>query len=670
MNIIFTKSINLKSYLFFTGYLLVLVGSNITPAFAMVLNGTNQNTTIYLPNGNSYIYASNTFQNKGTYALLRNHYNGDLYIDGTFKNKDLAQLLNSNIGSTITNRNNGQINNINGASIINYYRGKITNTGSNANINNNAKFINKNNGSFIYNRSGASFINDGDTSAYGAGIFNTDGGSFYNQNNNTKLNNINKGQIENKQAYFYNQSGAIINNEQLSKISNFYYATMRNESGSTINNSGLLLNASNSNLINISSGSSISTINNYAGSQIQNQSTSKFENRFSSVINNSGRIWNLGGTLNNFEGSTINNKDQLLNSTYSNTASTINNYGIGSTINNSSEATLQNASSKLYNQQGAQINNSGSIRNYGDFLNTNASTLTNKSGGIIDNYSIGDIVNQYGSIIDNQSGSLFKNRAKLTNRLSGTVINDGNITNEGSFVQETNAEMKGSGSYTQTEGSTTLSGNWTQGKTTINGGSFNAEGTVNGSVVNNSIINATGTGLTMTGNVSGSGNYTGKTTFTGSFGPGNSPALITAEELIFTSTNTLIMELGGLIRGSEYDAIDATSILLAGDLEIDLIDLGSGIFNPVAGNYFDLLVANDITGSFDTLIFDTLANGLDWSLSIIQEQQNDILRLNVLNSTPPTTGVPEPGSITLLVLGLLTMIVLHKRSDRDILNVR
>ena len=58
-------------------------------------------------------------------------------------------------------------------------------------------------------------------------------------------------------------------------------------------------------------------------------------------------------------------------------------------------------------------------------------------------------------------------------------------------------------------------------------------------------------------------------------------------------------------RGSQYDAIEALTLSLGGALKVNLIDLmgGSNLFAPSLGNFFDLLVADTISGMFASFDF-------------------------------------------------------------------
>jgi hypothetical protein len=97
----------------------------------------------------------------------------------------------------------------------------------------------------------------------------------------------------------------------------------------------------------------------------------------------------------------------------------------------------------------------------------------------------------------------------------------------------------------------------------------------------------------------GAGSYDGNVRFAGGFSPGASPALVSAGTVFLDKTNTLSMELGGRVRGIEYDALDATgTITLGGALEVVLIALDRKTFAPAAGDVFDLLRGIHIDGSF------------------------------------------------------------------------
>ena len=128
------------------------------------------------------------------------------------------------------------------------------------------------------------------------------------------------------------------------------------------------------------------------------------------------------------------------------------------------------------------------------------------------------------------------------------------------------------------------------------------------------IINGTAEGsfpsqpLTFTGYVKGVGTFN-NVIFTGTFDPGLSPAILTVGNLAFSSTNTLIMELGGTAPGGGHDQIQSSGTLaLDGTLLVTLING----FNPAAGNSFNLFDWAGLAGAFDTLQLPALSGSLVW----------------------------------------------------------
>jgi len=74
---------------------------------------------------------------------------------------------------------------------------------------------------------------------------------------------------------------------------------------------------------------------------------------------------------------------------------------------------------------------------------------------------------------------------------------------------------------------------------------------------------------------------------------------------------TLAIEIGGLVAETMFDVlvIDGTAAL-DGVLEVSLVDLGGGLFDPQLGDTFEILTASDgLGGTFETLL---LPAGHDW----------------------------------------------------------
>ncbi len=214
------------------------------------------------------------------------------------------------------------------------------------------------------------------------------------------------------------------------------------------------------------------------------------------------------------------------------------------------------------------------------------------------------------------------------------------------------------------------------------------------------------------GNVSGAGPFTGNGTiqFEGTFSPGNSPAISQfGGDVDFGFSSTLNIELGGLTPGTGHD-----QLAIAGDLSLggtlDVTDLAGFTLNP--GMTFELITfAGNLTGTFNNIVnstglaglilnvttdadsvnltLDALAGDLNldgfvgindlnivlasWNQNVtpgtwqLGDPSNDgFVGIDDLNAvlgnwnagTPPTstTNIPEPTTLALLTLGVLTTL--------------
>jgi hypothetical protein len=167
---------------------------------------------------------------------------------------------------------------------------------------------------------------------------------------------------------------------------------------------------------------------------------------------------------------------------------------------------------------------------------------------------------------------------------------------------------------------------------------------INGDVNGDSFTNY----LEFTGYVKGVGTFN-NVAFSGTFSPGLSPTLMTVGNVIYTPSNVLTMELGGLLRGGQYDAFDITgTMVLNGQLDIDLINT----FSPSLGDQFLLfqgISGGSFVGAFGSFNFPALNPGLAWDTSLLYS--NGILRV--------VAAVPEPAS--LLSLTLLALVFGRRR---------
>lgn len=136
----------------------------------------------------------------------------------------------------------------------------------------------------------------------------------------------------------------------------------------------------------------------------------------------------------------------------------------------------------------------------------------------------------------------------------------------------------------------------------------------------------------------------------GTVAPGMSPGWLTIDGNLSLGNGTLVIELGGLIAGSQYDVLGVLGTL----------DLGTGStlelgavngFAPQADQGFAFLRAGTLNGSFSTLVDHT---GLNLTLADLQSA-NGVFGINL------AAAVPEPDSRALLVVGLVGVGMLLRR---------
>lgn len=153
------------------------------------------------------------------------------------------------------------------------------------------------------------------------------------------------------------------------------------------------------------------------------------------------------------------------------------------------------------------------------------------------------------------------------------------------------------------------------------------------------------------GDYSGAGAITGEGTvvFNGEVSPGMSPASVqVAGNMVLSATSRTVMELGGIVPGTQHDHFDVGGDLsLGGILDVRLIDLGSGIFAPSIGDSFTLFSAQSIIGGFTAQELPTLAQGSRWELKLIVDDIGDVdtLALHV-------SAVPLPTALWMLLAAL------------------
>ena len=318
------------------------------------------------------------------------------------------------------------------------------------------------------------------------------------------------------------------------------------------------------------------------------------------------------------------------------------------------------------------INNTGIIEG-SLYLGTDDNQINNNAGGSI---YLGSYANNSESTITNNTGALLevvKGTLDNQNANSNGFVNNGGVINV--FQTGTVATTTDDGVFTQIAGTTNVDGNWTQALTNLTGGQLKGAGTVNGTVYNNanpgtapanqgSHAGIDGNGLTLTGLVTGTGNYGGVVNFDGEFSPGTvtssianpnvggataafstdpnyypagtgSAVTVYGQTMNFQANNTTFLDLGS--AGS--DKIVADTVNLGGTLTIAPTDpvAGSTTLIQASGN------GSGITGDFALAQMLNMGNNSD--LYLTRTVTNDAYT-TTLRSTLADYGVAVDNTFT------------------------
>lgn len=197
--------------------------------------------------------------------------------------------------------------------------------------------------------------------------------------------------------------------------------------------------------------------------------------------------------------------------------------------------TTNGNTSKITNDSGGSLVNSGTLTNQGTLSNIGASTLTN-SGTLRDSYRI---TNELGSTLVNETGGLLKeqNHGEMEN--SGALVNRGTIVVEsgGSFATYGGGSLTSSGTVTiDSGGAMGSSGTFTSTGSIANSGSLglDAASTNAGTLTNN----AGGT-LTVSGTLTNSGTLSNAGTVSGAGAVVNSGILSSTGDISLGSLSVL-----------------------------------------------------------------------------------------------------------------------------------
>jgi fibronectin-binding autotransporter adhesin len=227
-------------------------------------------------------------------------------------------------------------------------------------------------------------------------------------------------------------------------------------------------------------------------------------------------------------------------------------------------------------------------------------------------------VNQ--DVLTTFSGGLTGNMA-LTKELTGTLI------------------LAGTNTYT--------------GLTTINDGTVLVNGSISGGVtVNGGTLG--GSGSVGSINVNGSG----------TLAPGNSPGILNVGSIHLNDQSIFAVELFGTTPGNDFDQLNVTGgIEISGQVTLH-VSLGS--FDPA--NLVDIfpIILNDLTDPVQGTFY-----GLPQGATFTVGSQAFVISYEDDASTPgfelsggndiAVMAVPEPGSVTLLLAGVLTFLGSRRR---------
>ena len=141
--------------------------------------------------------------------------------------------------------------------------------------------------------------------------------------------------------------------------------------------------------------------------------------------------------------------------------------------------------------------------------------------------------------------------------------------------------------------------------------------------------------------IKGGGTVLGNLLAHGTVAPGESPGVLSVDDITFGPTSTLEIEIGGEVRGTQYDVLVSSGDIVLQDgssLSVLLIDP----YTPDEHDAFDIMDFSSITGHFTTCNLPALGADLSWNTDELYT--NGTIRV-----------VPEPATLTILLLGGLAL---------------
>jgi autotransporter-associated beta strand protein len=183
------------------------------------------------------------------------------------------------------------------------------------------------------------------------------------------------------------------------------------------------------------------------------------------------------------------------------------------------------------------------------------------------------------------------------------------------------------------------------GRNLVGRGQIQSNNTLADAVIVNGDVNgdSISTPLVFNGYVKGVGTFN-NVAFSGTFSPGLSPTLLTVGNTVLLPSNVLDIEIGGLNRGSQYDAFDvlpSSTMVFDGTFQVSLINA----FNPSLGDQFNIFDGTT-TGVFSSFNLPALNTGLAWDTSLLYTQGI----IQVVNA------IPEPATVWMAcVVGVVAL---------------
>ena len=134
------------------------------------------------------------------------------------------------------------------------------------------------------------------------------------------------------------------------------------------------------------------------------------------------------------------------------------------------------------------------------------------------------------------------------------------------------------------------------------------------------------------------------------------------DEFENTAYSTWLLEIGGYLAGNEHDLLLVTggNATLDGQIEVDFIDAGAGLFLPEIGDEFTVLTSlAPVLGVFanDPVSF---ANGQTFHWDVVHNPNDVTLVLEQI-----TGVVPEPTTLLLAVAGVLCITLRRSGSSAN-----